>query len=207
MNEEYLEHHGIKGQKWGVRRFQNADGSLTDDGRKRYGTGEARSKTTVKDVLTSKTVKNIGKVALIAGSVIAAESLYQNNRSAIDRAVSEMASNTVRELTGVKQVTTALGKSYTRAVAKDSFEAAGKMARDMGKGIADGARAGVVAAPGKVVKVAVEGAALMAAKKFLESVTGEESVANTIQAYNAYNKKNKVGRVPSLLRRDDDDDD
>lgn len=32
-----LQHHGIKGQKWGVRRFQNADGSLTDAGRKRYG--------------------------------------------------------------------------------------------------------------------------------------------------------------------------
>lgn len=32
-----LYHHGIKGQKWGVRRFQNEDGSLTDAGRKRYG--------------------------------------------------------------------------------------------------------------------------------------------------------------------------
>ena len=32
-----LRHHGIKGQKWGVRRFQNADGSLTATGRKRYG--------------------------------------------------------------------------------------------------------------------------------------------------------------------------
>lgn len=36
MYEEYtLAHHGIKGQKWGVRRFQNADGTLTPEGKRR----------------------------------------------------------------------------------------------------------------------------------------------------------------------------
>lgn len=39
MPEEYLSHHGIKNQKWGQRRFQNKDGSLTPLGRIRYGVG------------------------------------------------------------------------------------------------------------------------------------------------------------------------
>ena len=34
--ELYLVHHGIKGQKWGIRRYQNPDGTLTEAGKKRY---------------------------------------------------------------------------------------------------------------------------------------------------------------------------
>lgn len=36
-NNDELYHHGIKGQKWGIRRFQNPDGSLTAEGKSRYG--------------------------------------------------------------------------------------------------------------------------------------------------------------------------
>lgn len=36
MPEDYLSHHGILGQKWGIRRYQNADGSYTDAGKRRY---------------------------------------------------------------------------------------------------------------------------------------------------------------------------
>ena len=34
--ENNLSHHGIRGMRWGVRRFQNKDGSLTKSGKKRY---------------------------------------------------------------------------------------------------------------------------------------------------------------------------
>lgn len=37
MENNTLQHHGTKGQKWGIRRYQNKDGSLTPAGKKRYG--------------------------------------------------------------------------------------------------------------------------------------------------------------------------
>ena len=36
MYGTYLAHHGIKGQRWGVRRYQNEDGTLTEAGKRRY---------------------------------------------------------------------------------------------------------------------------------------------------------------------------
>lgn len=39
MNESELKHFGIKGMKWGQRRYQYKDGSLTPAGKKRYGNG------------------------------------------------------------------------------------------------------------------------------------------------------------------------
>lgn len=40
MRKPYLYHHGVKGMKWGVRRYQNPDGSLTALGKSRYYTDE-----------------------------------------------------------------------------------------------------------------------------------------------------------------------
>lgn len=45
MDNNVLVHYGVRGQKWGIRRFQNKDGSLTSAGKKRYSDDAKDEKT------------------------------------------------------------------------------------------------------------------------------------------------------------------
>lgn len=47
----YLAHHGILGMHWGIRRFQNKDGSLTAEGRKRYQVDTKRDQPKVHNIM------------------------------------------------------------------------------------------------------------------------------------------------------------
>lgn len=60
MNDRELYHYGIKGQKWGVRRFQNKDGSLTNAGKKRQTKMADKEKKTAmkKDVKNRRTLSD-----------------------------------------------------------------------------------------------------------------------------------------------------
>lgn len=49
MSDYYLCHHGIKGMKWGVRRYQNKDGSYTAAGKKRRQSYEDRVRQKMKN--------------------------------------------------------------------------------------------------------------------------------------------------------------
>lgn len=61
-NDDYLEHFGIKGQKWGVRRYENKDGTLTPEGREHYGIGQGDKYRKADGSYTKKGTKEAAKI-------------------------------------------------------------------------------------------------------------------------------------------------
>ena len=84
MNEQYLVHFGIKGQKWGVRRFQNEDRTWTEAGKERYGSGgdsDRKSSTggsskSGRKGLTEGQKKALKTAAIVAGVAAAGVAAY-----------------------------------------------------------------------------------------------------------------------------------
>lgn len=75
----YLAHHGVKGQKWGVRRYQNKDGSYTDEGRKHYS---------IVPVSSKSKLRTAGKIALGVGAAAAVGyGVSKFGRRAVKRAI------------------------------------------------------------------------------------------------------------------------
>ena len=91
-DNSYLAHHGIKGQRWGVRRFQNPDGSLKPMGKSRY--------TKVLDKLDderaayrSRYIKNDYKASKINVKQKKYEAKYNANKTARNKAKMDSAKN------------------------------------------------------------------------------------------------------------------
>lgn len=61
MNQTVLQHHGIPGQKWGLRRFQNSDGSLTPRGQARVDKKDNKWAATKGEKVKMKVQKSVSK--------------------------------------------------------------------------------------------------------------------------------------------------
>lgn len=82
-----LYHWGIKGMKWGVRRYQNKDGSLTPAGKKRYS-----------ESLTSKNIKNVKTISDSTINILSsAQKVNSMNKKAYDVDLSSMSDKELRD--------------------------------------------------------------------------------------------------------------
>lgn len=75
-SSNYLQHYGTLGMKWGVRRYQNKDGSLTEEGRKRYRKDTAKT-------YGSVAAGVLGKAAVSAARKAVTDIYIANNQLAI----------------------------------------------------------------------------------------------------------------------------
>ena len=106
MYSDELIHYGRKGQKWGVRLFQNKDGSLTPAGRIRYGKNGPPTRKSGKELLKENTVnmkktRNSASPAVRDKSIrFAAKTISKSveigKRAARPKTVSEMSDQELR---------------------------------------------------------------------------------------------------------------
>lgn len=79
---DFFAHSGIKGQKWGVRRWQNPDGTLTPEGRERYKKYAKQLGYDIPGIISPKFNKMASGVKSYVGTKLAAESALELRNTA-----------------------------------------------------------------------------------------------------------------------------
>lgn len=104
MDLSYLRHEGIKGQKWGVRRYQYEDGSLTPAGKKRYSKDDDEDKKKSSKTSSEKDKSEDSEVDKLAKEVIRGN--YGNGAERKKKLGDKYAEiqNRVNEMLGVDKV-------------------------------------------------------------------------------------------------------
>lgn len=192
-----LRHHGIKGMKWGVRRYQNKDGTRTEAGKKRYRDMSAEEKAD-KARKTRKTVKRVALAMVMTASATAAVAAYRKNPDAAKSILKKVGNYTTDAWSGTKEGFADIFKEATTGT-KARYKAGVKTAY---AGVKSGIKDGLKSAPKKATEVVITGATLLAAKRILDRTVGE---AESERIFKANNKK-KIDSFWKVNQRDRDDD-
>ena len=83
QNTDELYHHGILGMKWGVRRYQNKDGSLTPKGKKKYSEDYNESRNIKRKGIKRMSNDDLRKV----NNRDSLERTYKNNNSKVGKTI------------------------------------------------------------------------------------------------------------------------